>query len=102
MFVFFSRFAVEGKENLMFLSFFSAHSNTKRVIKMAVKREERIPIIRVTEKPKIGPVPKANSTKPVRRVVMFESRMADKAFLYPFAMAERKFLPKASSSFTLS
>jgi len=46
---------------------------------MAVNREERIPMIKVTENPKIGPVPKVKSTKPVKRVVIFESRMADKA-----------------------
>ena len=45
----------------------------------AVKNEQRIPIINVVAKPRIGPVPKLNKIIPVMIDVKLESKIAEKA-----------------------
>jgi hypothetical protein len=47
---------------------------------MAVNIEETIPSDRVTAKPLIGPVPKANNTMAAIRVVTLASAIVEKAF----------------------
>ena len=44
-------------------------SKMRRVMKMEVRTEVMIPMMRVVANPLIGPVPKKKSTRPVRRVV---------------------------------
>ena len=51
-----------------------------------------------TAKPRIGPVPKTQSTMPAISVVMFESAMAEKALSKPLAMAICGVTPLRSSS----
>ena len=53
------------------------------VINKAVNIEDAIPIIRVRANPFIGPESKFNKTNPAIIVVTFESKIAEKAFLYP-------------------
>ena len=62
------------------LSLLMKCSYTTRVRNTAVKNEQRIPIIKVVAKPRIGPVPKLNRMIPVRIEVALESIMAEKAF----------------------
>ena len=50
-----------------------------RVTMMAVNIEVRMPMLSVTAKPLIGPVPKLNSTTAAMRVVMLASTMVDNA-----------------------
>ena len=45
----------------------------------AVKKEIKIPIIKVVAKPRIGPVPKLNRMIPVIIDVRLESKIAEKA-----------------------
>ena len=52
----------------------------------------------VVANPRIGPVPKAYSTIPVIIVVKFESKIAEKALLYPSASDREMDLPARSSS----
>ena len=47
----------------------------------AAKKEVKIPMINVVAKPLIGPVPNTAKTIPVNSVVMFASKMANKALL---------------------
>jgi hypothetical protein len=44
---------------------------------MALKSEVRIPITSVVANPLIGPVPKKKRIKPVRKVVICASKMAE-------------------------
>ena len=53
---------------------------TARVPTMAVNMEVMMPSESVTAKPRIGPVPKVNSTTAAIRVVMLASAMDEKAF----------------------
>src|SRR5690554_7765446 len=76
-----NKFSVHLEEKVMSTLEFSNHSYTKRVMKMAEKKEVAIPIIRVVAKPLMGPVPKRKRIKPVRKVVTLASMMAEKAFL---------------------
>ena len=72
------------------------------VIKIEVKSEVAIPIRSVVAKPLIGPVPNINNMNAVKPVVMFASRIEDKAFEKP---SETDFicpLPFLNSSFILS
>jgi hypothetical protein len=52
----------------------------QRVITIDVKKFTKIPILKTTAKPLIGPVPKNIKTMAVSRVVMFASRMVLLAF----------------------
>ena len=54
----------------------SFQSMYKRETKMAVNKEDRIPIIKVVAKPRIGPVPNKYKITAVNSVVKFESKMA--------------------------
>ena len=89
-------------EKLIFWFLPNIHSKINRVIKMAAKREVIIPIIKVVANPKIGPLPKMYKINPVKKVVMFESRIEDIAFLNPSAIANLKLFPVAISSRTRS
>jgi len=53
--------------------------NNKRVIKIAAKREVKIPINSVVANPLTGPDPKKRSMTAVIPVVMFASKMAESA-----------------------
>jgi hypothetical protein len=53
-----------------------------------------IPIINVVAKPCIGPEPKINRIKPVKKVLICESRIEGNACLKPSATAMRNDLPK--------
>ena len=59
----------------------------RRVTKYAVYTPETTPMLRVTAKPWIGPTPKEYRIAPTKKVVMFASKMADRAFPYPPSMA---------------
>ena len=72
------------------------------VIKIAVNKEVAIPIKRVVAKPLIGPVPKTKSIRAVRPVVIFASRIDERALLKPSATDFLKPLPFLSSSRILS
>ena len=48
--------------------------------KSAVKSDAVMPMMSVTAKPRIGPVPFHRRMRPVMIVVMFESKIADRAF----------------------
>ena len=52
-------------------------------MKIAVNKEVPIPINKVVANPLIGPVPKTKRIKAVKPVVIFASRMEDKALLNP-------------------
>ena len=78
--------------------FFPYPSINTRVIKIAVNKEVAIPINKVVAKPLIGPVPNNNNIKPVSPVVIFASRMEDKAFLKPSEIASACAFPLANSS----
>jgi hypothetical protein len=68
-FVFFKNFNDHENPNLIFLPRFKSHSKISREINIDVNSDVMIPIIRVVAKPFTGPVPYANSTIPVIRVV---------------------------------
>ncbi len=53
------------------------------VIKIAVNNDVAIPINKVVAKPLIGPVPNIYKTSAVRPVVIFASKIDDKALLKP-------------------
>ena len=57
-----------------------------------------MPIIKVVAKPLIGPLPKINSTTPVKNVVILESNIDERAFLKPSVTAKASALPALSSS----
>ena len=63
----------------------------KRVIKSAVNIEEIIPMVSVTANPLIGPESTLRRTNAAIIVVMFESKIAEKAFLYPTWIADAIF-----------
>ena len=61
--------------------FFATRESTKiLVIKIAVNNEVAIPINRVVANPLIGPVPNKNKINAVRPVVIFASKMDERAF----------------------
>ena len=62
--------------NVILSDFFNFHSKMIRVMKIAEKREVRIPIIKVVAKPLIGPEPNTYSTIPVNSVVTCPSIIA--------------------------
>ena len=68
-------------ERLSHLSFFIMCSYTRRVRNTAVKKEQQIPMMRVTAKPFTGPVPIKARMIPVMIEVRLESKMAEKALL---------------------
>src|SRR6056300_903461 len=57
-----------------------------RVMKIAVNKEVAIPMIKVVAKPLMGPVPNTNRIKAVKPVVIFASKMEDRALLNPSEM----------------
>ena len=57
------------------------------VMNIAVNKEVAIPINRVVAKPLIGPVPNTNKISAVRPVVIFASKIEDKALSKPSATA---------------
>ena len=73
-------------------------SYTSRVRNTAVMNDAVIPIIRVMANPLMAPAPKMARMIPVIIVVKLESKMAEKAFLYPSSSALRSVFPAASSS----
>lgn len=72
---------------LFSFSLASRRSKMMRVIKTPLKNEVRIPMLKVVAKPLMGPVPSIKSIIPVSKVVRLESKMAEKAFLYPSGKA---------------
>ena len=52
-------------------------------MKIAVNKDVAIPISNVVAKPLIGPVPNMYKTSAVRPVVIFASKIEDKALLKP-------------------
>jgi hypothetical protein len=65
-----------------------AKSKIQRLTKRAVNIDEKMPTIRVTAKPRIGPVPNWNRKRAAIRVVTLASRIEERAFSNPVAMAE--------------
>ena len=72
------------------------------VTTIAVNIEDITPIDNVTANPLIGPVPKINNIIDAIKVVMFASRIVEKAFLYPSSIEANGVEPFATSSFILS
>ncbi len=54
-----------------------------RVTIIAVNIDVAMPIIKVIEKPLIGPVPTANKISPAMKVVIFASKMVENALSKP-------------------
>ena len=77
MWVFFRKLRVRLFSKVMFLPRWMRSSKMRRVMKMEVRMDVMIPMIKVVAKPWIGPVPKMKSTIPVRRVVTWPSMMAE-------------------------
>ena len=69
-----------------------------RVITRAEKTEVRMPMARVTAKPRTGPVPTFIRIRAVRSVVTLASMMADRACLKPFWADCRALWPFSASS----
>ena len=69
-----------------------------RVPVTAVNRVLRMPMNRVTAKPRTGPLPKLNRITAAIRVVRFESRIVVKARSKPAWIAPCGELPSRSSS----
>ncbi|EJW92693.1 hypothetical protein EVA_19201 [gut metagenome] len=69
-----------------------------RVRKTAVKNEQHRPMIHVVAKPRMGPVPATSRMIPVMSEVRLESKIAEKAFLYPASRASLMPLPPRISS----
>ena len=63
---------------------------------MAVNKEVTIPINKVVAKPLIGPDPNTNKMIAVKPVVIFASKMEDRALLKPSATAWAFPLPRAT------
>ena len=97
-----SKFFVKEVEKSNFLDFEIWFSTSILVIKIAVNKEVIIPIKRVVANPLIGPVPKINSTNAVTPVVIFASKIDDKALLKPSETACLRPFSRLSSSLTLS
>lgn len=77
---------------------FSFLESTKiRVMKIAVNKEVPIPMRSVVAKPLMGPVPKTKRINAVSPVVIFASKIEDKALLNPSAIALRIPFPLLSS-----
>ena len=72
------------------------------VINIAVNKEVAIPINKVVAKPLIGPVPKINKINAVKPVVIFASRIEERALLNPSETDCFKPLALFNSSLTLS
>ena len=72
-----SALAVAAVANVGVFSFASIRSKIKRVMKIEVNNDARIPMLKVTAKPWIGPSPNLPRTNAVSNVVMFESRIAE-------------------------
>ena len=83
--IFAKMFSVALVEKLTFLPLNKRLSTNKRVMKIAVNKEVPIPINKVVANPLIGPVPKTNKIKAVKPVVIFASKIEDKALLNPSA-----------------
>ena len=64
--------------------------------------EVSIPIINVTEKPLIGPLPKENKAIAANKVVKLASIIVETAFAKPDSIASYIFLPTLYSSLILS
>ena len=75
--VFLNALAVAAVANVGVFSFASIRSKIKRVMKIEVNNDARIPMLKVTAKPWIGPSPNLPRTNAVSKVVMFESRIAE-------------------------
>ena len=65
---------------------------------MAVNMLAAMPMIRVTAKPLMGPVPNWNRKTAEMTVVRLESKIVQNAFLKPASMADLGDLPRLSSS----
>ena len=100
--IFWNKDLVGGVENEIFLPFSLLISTNNRVIKIAVNKEVAIPIKRVVAKPLIGPVPKIKRINAVRPVVIFASKIEDKALLKPSDTDFFNPLPLFNSSLILS
>ena len=71
-------------------------------MKIAVNKDVAIPISNVVAKPLIGPVPNMYKTSAVRPVVIFASKIEDKALLKPSLIDCFKPFSFLNSSLTLS
>ena len=89
-------------ENCKLPPLFTYQSTNKRVMKIAVNKEVKIPMINVVAKPLIGPVPNTNKIKAVKPVVILASNIEDKALEKPSFTASFCDLPLAISSLILS
>ena len=99
MLIFLNRFFVMAVEKSNFLPFPLTYQSTKSlVMNMAVNKEVTIPINRVVANPLIGPEPNTNSIKAVKPVVMLASKIEERAFPKPSAIAWLCPFPFANSS----
>ena len=69
---------------------------------IAVNIEVAIPIIKVTEKPLIGPLPNENKARAANNVVKLASIIVEIALWKPASIASTIFLPALNSSLILS
>ena len=69
-FVFWRKFLVKLLSNVTFLPFDTLSSKMILVMKIDVRTEVMIPMMRVVAKPCTGPEPNTKRTIPVRRVVI--------------------------------
>ena len=98
MATFLNKFLVKDVEQVKDLPLTVYLSIKRRVTKIAVNKEVQIPMSKVVANPWIGPVPKTNNMSPVSPVVMFASKIEDKALLNPSLMESRWDFPLANSS----
>ena len=73
-------------------------SKSHRLTKMAQNSVATMPMVSVTAKPRIGPVPNWNRKSAAIRCVAFESRIAESAFEKPASIAARLVFPASISS----
>ena len=98
IFIFLNKPLVNGVEKSKTFPLLTYQSTNNLVIKIAVNKEVTIPINNVVAKPLIGPVPKTNNIKAVRPVVIFASKIEDKALAKPSWIEPAIPLPLESSS----
>ena len=92
------KFLVKGVKYSNVLPFSILLSTINLVNKTAVNRVVPIPIINVTAKPLMGPIPTRNKINAVKKVVILPSRIADKECLKPSSTASAKPFPARNSS----
>ena len=97
-----SKFFVNLVETLILFFLEILFSINNLVTKIAVNNDVAIPIKSVVANPLIGPVPKINKIIAVKPVVIFASKIEERALLNPSSTDFLSPLPLLNSSLTLS